>query len=222
VRLEAGIAALTALDPALFGRCLALGSPLAPRFRDPGFPTLLQIIIEQQVSTLAADAMWRRLRGRLDPVTPAAFLMLDEAELRACGFSRQKAGYGRGLAEAVAEGRLDLDGIHALPDEEAIAELVRIKGIGRWSAEIYLLAALGRPDIWPVDDLALALGAQSLLALPDRPPRATLIAHADPWRPHRSAAARLIWHWYVATRAGLRTVPKPPPEGIDGPDAQRD
>lgn len=195
---------LAALDP-IFAECLRVGGPVLRDFARPaGFPGLLRIILEQQLSTRVAETLWDKLLTRLDPVTPAAFLALDDETLRSCGFSRQKAGYARGIAHAVAAGDLDIAAIHALDDEAAIAALTALKGIGRWSAEIYLMAALDRPDVWPVDDLAIALGVQRLKGWSERPDRAALVAVAEPWRPHRSLAARLVWHHYVALQEQRR------------------
>ena len=145
-----------------------------------------------------------------DPVTPEALLALDDDQLRQCGFSRQKMAYARGLAEDVASGRLDIEAVHRMPDDEALESLVRIKGIGRWSAEIYLLLVLGRPDVWPVDDLAVAVGLQWLLGRDERPPRDELVALGEPWRPYRSTAARLVWHYYLQvapTRRRTKALP---------------
>jgi DNA-3-methyladenine glycosylase II len=195
---ETAIQALLNRD-ALFGNCLNVAGTLPePVLRAPaGFPGLLRIILEQQVSTKAAEAMWRKLCAMVDPVTPDAVLALDDEALRQCGFSRQKTVYARGLAEDVASGRLDIEAVHRMPDDEALESLVRIKGIGRWSAEIYLLLVLGRPDVWPVDDLAVAVGLQWLLGRAERPPRDELVARGEPWRPYRSTAARLVWHYYL-------------------------
>ena len=195
---ETAIQALLNRDP-LFGNCLNVAGTLPePVLRAPsGFPGLLRIILEQQVSTKAAEAMWRKLCGASDRITPEALLALDDDQLRQCGFSRQKMAYARGLAEDVASGRLDIEAVHRMPDDEALELLVRIKGIGRWSAEIYLLLVLGRPDVWPVDDLAVAVGLQWLLGRDERPPRDELVALGEPWRPYRSTAARLVWHYYL-------------------------
>jgi DNA-3-methyladenine glycosylase II len=207
---ETAIQVLLARDP-LFGNCLNIAGELAePVLRTPaGFPGLLRIILEQQVSTKAAEAMWRKLCATVDstnpdPVTPEALLALDDETLRACGFSRQKIAYARGLAGDVASGRLDIEAVHRMPDDEALESLIRIKGIGRWSAEIYLLLVLGRPDVWPVDDLAVAVGLQWLLGRDERPPRAELLALGEPWRPYRSTAALLVWHYYLAITAQRR------------------
>jgi DNA-3-methyladenine glycosylase II len=189
---------LTALDP-IFAECIRVGGPMQRDFSRPsGFVGLLRMVMEQQLSTKVALALWDKLLARLGDVTPATILNSDDDTLRACGFSRQKVGYARGLAESVVDGRLDFDAIHALPDEEAIAALVTLKGIGRWSAEVYLMMAQDRPDIWPVGDLAIQLGVQRLKGWADKPTPAQLLAVAEPWRPHRSLAAKLVWHHYVS------------------------
>ncbi|HYO63828.1 MAG TPA: DNA-3-methyladenine glycosylase 2 family protein [Pyrinomonadaceae bacterium] len=170
--------------------------------REPGFPTLVHIILEQQVSLASARAAFARLLaltgGRL---TPRGFLALDDAALRAAGFSRQKTAYGRGLADALVSGRLDLARVARLGDEEARAELTQVKGVGRWTADIYLLMALGRPDVWPSGDLALAVAAQSVKRLPGRPNAVELEMLGEAWRPWRAVAARVLWHQYLSARA---------------------
>ncbi|WP_448189498.1 DNA-3-methyladenine glycosylase family protein [Azospirillum sp. sgz301742] len=195
---------LASIDP-IFAECVRVGGPVLRDFTRPaGFAGLLRIIIEQQLSTQVALALWRKLEERVPAITPDTYLMQDEATLKSCGFSGRKIEYGRILAESVASGRLDLDAVHAMEDEAAIEALVALKGIGRWSAEIYLMTALNRPDVWPVDDLAIMLGVQRLKGWPERPTRADLIAVAEPWRPHRSLAARLVWHHYVALQQQAR------------------
>jgi len=203
---------LAALDP-IFAECLRVGGPVIRDFSRPtGFVGLLRMVMEQQLSTTVALALWAKLHDRLGgAVTPDAILALDDETLRACGFSRQKIGYARGLAEAVASGRLDFDIIHDLPDEEAIAQLVALKGIGRWSAEVYLMTTLDRPDIWPIGDLAIQLGVQRLKGWADKPTAKQLIEVAEPWRPHRSLAARLVWHHYVALQEQSRAARGLPP-----------
>lgn len=198
-------AELAAVDP-IFARALAEAGPL-PRLdpRPPGFPGLLRIVLEQQVSTAAGLAMYAKLAAALPCLRPGAFLDLPDETLRACGFSRQKMAYARGAAQAILDGRLDLDALHAAPDDEAAAMLTSLKGFGRWSAEVYLLLHLGRPDLWPVDDLAIQIGVQELAGMPTRPGRRELDALAEPWRPHRSTAARLVWHWYVNARKPVRS-----------------
>jgi DNA-3-methyladenine glycosylase II len=183
----------------------------APRFRRRanGFPTLLHIILEQQVSIDAAAAMHRRLAATCQPLAPETFLTLDDATLRACGFSRQKMAYGRGLAEAVAGGRLDFAALAAMQDDEARAALVALKGIGRWSAEIYLIFALGRPDVWPAADLGLQLAVTECLGLGERPSEKALREIGEQWRPWRSVAACLFWQSYLHARGRAAPVLAP-------------
>jgi len=196
--LAAGLAALGG-DP-VFAAILERAGPPRFRARRNAFETLLHIILEQQVSIDAAAAMFRRLNEECRPLTPAGFLALDEPTLRRCGFSRQKAAYGRGLAEAVASGALDFTGLAASDDDEALAALVALKGIGRWSAEIYLIFALGRDDIWPAADLGLQLGLAAELGLPARPGERELRAMGERWRPWRSIATCLFWQSYLHAR----------------------
>ncbi|HEV8679709.1 MAG TPA: DNA-3-methyladenine glycosylase 2 family protein [Stellaceae bacterium] len=206
--LEDGIAALA--GESVFRAILERAG--APRFRRRrnGFPTLLHIILEQQVSIDAAAAMHRRLVGLCRPLAPEPFLALDDATLRSCGFSRQKMAYGRGLAAAVASGSLDFASLAAADDASALATLIGLKGIGRWSAEIYLIFALGRPDVWPAADLGLQLGVVEPLGLGERPAEKTLREIGDRWRPWRSVAACLFWQSYLDARG--RTAPLLPPE----------
>jgi len=206
--LDDGIAALGG-EPAFAAILARAGAPRFRRRRN-GFETLLHIILEQQVSIDAAAAMFRRLHETCGAVTPAAFLTLDEPTLRACGFSRQKAGYGRGLAEAVRAGSLDFARLDAAGDDAALDQLVRLKGIGRWSAEIYLIFALGRADIWPAGDLGLQLGVGAELGLAARPRERDLREIGERWRPWRSVAACLFWQSYLHARG--RTAPRLPPE----------
>ena len=165
------------------------------RYRAPGFATLLRIIIAQQVSLASAQAIADRLTAACDPVVPENFLSLTDDALRQIGLSRPKQRYGRALAEAVASGEIELDRIATLDDEAAIAELTRAKGIGRWSAEVYLLFSLGRPNVFPADDIGLMTGAQLLKGLEVRPDRTALAAMAEDWRPYRAVAARMLWHY---------------------------
>jgi DNA-3-methyladenine glycosylase II len=167
-----------------------------PRRSDPGAHTLLRTIVGQQVSVAAARSMWAKLEAAYgSPPDLSAILRASDEELRTAGISRQKAGYARSLAELVISGELDL---RSLPrdDDEAIAHLTRIKGIGRWSAEIYLLFAEGRADVWPAGDLAVQVEIGRLLGLPEKPTEKALRELAEPWRPHRGAAAILAWHSY--------------------------
>ncbi|WP_217430246.1 DNA-3-methyladenine glycosylase family protein [Sphingomonas bacterium] len=194
-QLQASLDALAGQEP-LFAAALArIGYP-APRLRTRGFETLLRTIVGQQVSVKAADAMWRMLVDQVGSTPPAILAASDEA-LRAAGTSRQKAGYMRSLAEEVTSGRLDLADLPA-DDEEAIAALVRVKGIGRWSAEIYLLFAEGRADIWPAGDLAVQIELGRILGHAERPSEKLTRALAERWRPHRGALAIFTWHHYGA------------------------
>jgi len=194
-QLHASLTALAGIEPAFARGIERVGLP-DPRLSDRGYVTLLRTIVGQQVSVHAARAVWGRLEAALgDIADPERLLAACDEMLRAAGLSRQKTGYARSLAGLVASGELDL---HRLPedDEEAIAQLVRIKGIGRWSAEIYLLFAEGRPDIWPAGDLAVQIETGRLLGLAERPSEKQTRALAESWRPHRGAAAIFTWHHY--------------------------
>jgi len=197
VTLPQAVAALAGGDPRL-ARIVADYGPPPMWAREPGFPTLLLTILEQQVSLASARAAYVKLLAVAGPLTPERFLELDDAELRTAGFSRQKTRYGRELASAIASGQLDLDGLQALDDETARAALTRIKGIGGWTADIYLLLALRRPDIWPVGDLALARAVQRVTELPAAPTPDQMEAVGAIWRPWRAVAARLLWHYYLS------------------------
>jgi DNA-3-methyladenine glycosylase II len=168
--------------------------------REPGFPTLIHIILEQQVSLASARAAFARLLEVASPLTPERFLELDDAALKTAGFSRQKTRYGRELARAVMGGRLDLAGLASLEDDMVRQALTSITGIGRWTADIYLLMALGRQDIWPMGDLALAVAARNVLGLDEPPASDQLLAEAEAWRPWRAVAARILWHAYLSER----------------------
>ena len=196
--LSEGIAALA--GEAVFRAILERAGEPKFRRRRNGFPTLLHIILEQQVSIDAAAAMHRRLSELCRPLEPAAFLALDEANLRACGFSRQKADYGRRLAQAVIDGSFDFTRLAAAPDEDARAALIDLKGIGRWSADVYLLFALGRADIWPAGDLGLQLGIAECLDLAARPGEEAVREMGEQWRPWRSVASCLFWQAYLHKR----------------------
>lgn len=168
--------------------------------RVPGFPTLLHIVLEQQVSLASAQAAFDRLTAAVDPLTPARFLALSDGELLAIGFSRQKARYGRELATAVETGTLDLDALATQDDDAVRIALEAIPGIGPWTSTIYLLMVLGRPDVWPVGDIALQTAAAEVLRLDRRPGPDEMTRIGEPWRPWRSVAARLLWHDYLARR----------------------
>ena len=170
--------------------------------RAPGFSTLIHIILEQQVSLASALAAFKRLESAAQPLSPQTFLALDDAALRTIGFSRQKTAYGRHLSHAILDGSLDLDTLHTRSDDDARAGLMQIKGIGSWSANIYLLMALLRPDIWPSGDLALAVAAQAVLRRKTRPSSLELDLLSVVWSPWRAVAARILWHDYLSRRAG--------------------
>lgn len=195
-KLRADLDALAAREPRLASALERVGYPDA-RIREPGFATMLRTIVGQQVSVASAAAVWRKLEAELGAdFSPACLLERDFETLRACGLSRQKQGYARSLCELAHAGELDFD---ALPkdDEEAIALLTRIKGIGRWSAEIYLLFAEGRPDIWPAGDLAVQEGVKRLLDLEERPGENVTRRLAEPWSPQRGSMAIFTWHFYA-------------------------
>jgi DNA-3-methyladenine glycosylase II len=168
--------------------------------RAPGFPTLIHIILEQQVSLASARAAFNRLQAAASPLNPQSFLTFDDAALRAIGFSRQKTAYGRYLSRSILDRALDLDTLHTRGDDDARAHLMQVKGIGTWSANIYLLMALRRPDIWPSGDLALAVAAQSVLRRKTRPSTGELEALSAAWSPWRAVAARILWHDYLSRR----------------------
>ncbi|MEQ9350091.1 MAG: DNA-3-methyladenine glycosylase 2 family protein [Alphaproteobacteria bacterium] len=193
--LARALAALAADDRPLRVALQALGPPPL-RWRGTGFPALVSIILGQQVSLASATALRARLLRAARPLTPGAVLDLGEDRLRAIGLSRQKADYVLGLATEIADGRLNLQGLARMSDGDAQARLMALKGIGRWSAEVYLLFALGRPDIWPADDLAVQDGVARVLGLSSRPDAAATRHLGERWRPWRSAAARLMWHTY--------------------------
>ena len=199
--LNGSLDALAAIEPG-FARVLDSHGRPEPRLSDPGVETLLRTIVGQQVSVAAARSMWNKLVAKYGtPVDLAALLAANDDELREAGLSRQKAGYARSLAGLVLAGDLDLANLPA-DDEEAIELLTRIKGIGRWSAEIYLLFAEGRGDVWPAGDLAVQIEVGRLLGLAERPSEKELRALAEAWRPHRGAAAVLAWHSYNAPPLG--------------------
>jgi DNA-3-methyladenine glycosylase II len=193
--LDQSLSVLASVEPAFAGVLERHGAP-EPRRSEPGPHTLLRTIVGQQVSVAAARSMWSKLEAAYgSPPDLGRILKASDEELRLAGLSRQKAGYARSLADLVVSGELDLE---ALPedDEEAIALLTKIKGIGRWSAEIYLLFAEGRPDVWPAGDLAVQVAIGRLLGLGDRPSEKALRHVAEAWRPHRGTAAILAWHSY--------------------------
>jgi len=166
--------------------------------RRPGFPTLVQIILEQQVSLASAKAAFGKLKAAISEVTPEGLLVLEDEELKAIGFSRQKARYCRELSRAIVDERFDVKGLSRLPDADAKEALMSQVGIGRWTADIYLLMALRRPDIWPKGDLALAKAAQQVKNLAEVPDQDRLEELAENWTPWRAVAARILWHHYLS------------------------
>ena len=209
VRRAAGASAI--LDEATLARAVSL---LAKRDRDlarvveeygrpplwgrePGFETLVLIILEQQVSLASAAAVYARLLAAAGEVSAERLAAMSDAEVRAAGITRQKSVYLRDLARLTVEGGLDLRGLENMSDDEARAELTKLKGVGAWTAEIYLLRALGRPDAWPAGDLALAIAAERVKRLASRPTTPELIELAEAWRPWRAVAARILWQFYL-------------------------
>jgi DNA-3-methyladenine glycosylase II len=196
---SSAVARLEATDPVLSGVVERWGPP--PFWRHPeGFAGLVHGILAQQVSLESAAAAFGNLEAALGAVEPAALLTLDDARLRAIGFSRQKAAYARGIAEAIVAGTLDLIELDTAPDVEVRRTLMQMRGVGRWTADVYLLFALRRRDAWPSGDLALAIAVQELWGLPRRPTWDALDAFAERWRPQRAVAARCLWHAYLSTR----------------------
>jgi DNA-3-methyladenine glycosylase II len=198
--IRAACDALGKVEPR-FAQAIARAGYPEPRVRERGYGTLLRTIIGQQVSVAAAASIWRKLEEQCgDLENPQNIANASDEQLRAAGLSRQKASYARSLAEEVTSGRLDLVNLPA-DDEEAIAKLVQVKGIGRWSAEIYLLFAEGRPDVWPAGDLAVQIEIGRILGHDERPSEKAIRELAEHWRPHRGAAAILAWHHYKVDMA---------------------
>ena len=194
-QLRAHLDAVAGADPVVAAAIERCGYP-EERIRPTGYRTLLRTIVGQQVSVAAAASVWSKLEAELgEDMPPHELLERDFDALRACGLSRQKQGYARSLCELVASGELEFDNLPA-DDEEAVAELTRIKGIGRWSAEIYLLFAEGRQDIWPAGDLAVQEAVGRMLELPARPGEKETRALGEQWRPYRGAMAIFTWHTY--------------------------
>jgi DNA-3-methyladenine glycosylase II len=191
--LKESLDALAARDPRIAAALEQAGYP-EPRISEPGYQTLLRAIVGQQVSVASAASMWNKLTALVgDPPNPQALIEASDETLRSAGLSRQKAAYARSLAEEVVSGRLDFA---RLPedDDEAVEELVRVKGIGRWTAEVYLLFAEGRRDIWPAGDLAVQIEAGRILGLEGKPTEKKLRELSEAWRPHRGAFAIFTWH----------------------------
>ncbi|MBA4762587.1 DNA-3-methyladenine glycosylase 2 family protein [Sphingomonas sp.] len=201
-QLRESLDAIAAREPMMAAAVARVGYP-EPRIREPGYETLLRTIVGQQVSVAAAASIWTKLAAGVGDLTqPDIVAAASDDALRAAGLSRQKASYAKSLAEEVSSGRLDLTALPA-DDEEAIAQLVRVKGIGRWSAEIYLLFAEGRRDIWPAGDLAVQIEVGRIMGHAERPSEKLTRDIAEAWRPHRGAAAILAWHHYKADMAAI-------------------
>lgn len=198
-RIAEAVAELTARDAGL-ARAREIGGPFHDRSRKGGFETLVLLIVEQQLSLASAAAIMGRVREAVAPFTPATLLDLGEDRLRGLGLSRAKAEYCRALARAFVDGDLRPARLARLDDEAAVAELTRVKGIGRWTAEIYLLSALGRLDVLPAGDLALQTAARHLYGLEERPEAGALREMGENWRPYRSVAARILWQYYRALK----------------------
>ncbi|HEX8224177.1 MAG TPA: DNA-3-methyladenine glycosylase 2 family protein [Allosphingosinicella sp.] len=191
--LRASLDALAEREPRIAAALAAAGYP-EPRISERGYQTLLRAVVGQQVSVKAAASMWGKLVALVgDPPDPEALIAASDETLRAAGLSRQKASYARSLAEEVVSGRLDFARLPA-DDEEAIAELVRVKGIGRWTAEVYLLFAEGRTDVWPAGDLAVQIETGRIMGLDGKPTEKRIRELAEAWRPHRGAFAVFAWH----------------------------
>ncbi len=194
-RLRVGLDALASVEPAIAAAIARAGYP-EPRIRPRGYTTLLRTIIGQQVSIKAAESIWNKLAGVVGDIdSPAAAMACSDEDIRSAGLSRQKLSYLRSLAGAVVSGTVDFANLPA-DDEDAIKTLMEIKGIGRWSAEIYLLFADGRADIWPAGDLAVQIEVGRVMGLDAKPSEKMTREIAEAWRPHRGAAAILMWHHY--------------------------
>jgi DNA-3-methyladenine glycosylase II len=199
VSLTDGLRFLAKTDASL-ARILKDFGPPPVWQREQGFPTLLYIILEQLVSLASAKATFERLLTVVAPLTPERFLELDDATLRRAGFSRQKTAATRNLARAILEGDLDLDALNSMSDEEARSELMKVKGIGAWTADIYLLRALLRPNVFPAGDRALVVAFQLINNLAAPPTTKELERLSANWQPWRAVAARLLWHYYLGRR----------------------
>ncbi len=197
--IKEGITHLTRIDPHLRDVVSKYGSP--PIWgRAPGFPSLLKIILEQQVSLASAQSTYDKLLDTVQKLTPESFLTLSDEELKKIGFSRQKTKYCRNLAEAIQEKHIDLDSLNTMPDEQVLETLTSLNGIGPWTAGIYSLMVLRRPDVWPRGDLALLKALKEVKGLDDAPDNDRAYEIALAWSPWRAVAARILWHHYLSTR----------------------
>ena len=193
---EQALAFLKKRDTDIENILSTLGPPPL-RMREPGFAALVYIILEQQVSLTSAKAVFDRLSRSILELAPVEFLKLDADTLRQIGFSRQKTRYCRNLAHRIIDKSLDLNKLEKMDDSRARAELLKVTGIGRWTADIYLLTALRRADIWPNGDLALAVAVQRVKRLHSRPTLKELEKISEPWKPWRAVAAMIFWHYYL-------------------------
>ena len=205
-----GVEVLAGIDPDLAAISNRYGPP--PLWDRPaGFPALIRIILEQQVSLASAKAAYHRLLKAADPLLPERFLGFSDSELKVIGFSRQKAGYGRLLAQALLQGDLNLAQLETMDNAAVITELTKLKGIGVWTADIYLLMVLLRPDVWPRGDIALAVAMQRVKRLQERPDNKRMAAISKAWKPWRSVAARLLWHFYLSEKKTRAPITKTRP-----------
>ncbi len=197
--IESAVKCLCDTDDTLKSVVNRYGSP--PLWeRKAGFPTLVHIILEQQVSLASALACFHKLKAKLGVLTPDSFLTLSDRELLDIGYSRQKSRYTRILAEAITGDSLDLEKMNRGSDDDVFETLTSLTGIGPWTANIYLLMALGRPDIWPGGDLALEVALKNLYGLDHRPKHIEFDKMGEPWRPYRAVAARILWHYYLSRK----------------------
>jgi DNA-3-methyladenine glycosylase II len=198
-----GIDELTKRDRDLANIIANYGYP--PQWqREPGFSTLIRIILEQQVSYASAQAAFQRLNQAVENLSPASFLLLDDLKLKAIGFSRQKTNYGRILAQAIIDRTLDLASLEQLPDSEVRQKLTAIKGIGNWTVDIYLMMALQRQDVFPSRDLAVAIAVKEIKDLPARPSVAELEIITETWKPYRAIATKILWHYYLNRKSSKK------------------
>lgn len=204
--LDAHLAALITLE-SHFRRLKTIAGAVPLRYLDAGFRGLFWVITGQQISAAAGQAIFSRCEAVLESFSAECLMAIDDTVLKSAGLSAPKIRTLRAISEAILAGDLDLDGLATLNAEDAIAHLSRIKGIGRWTAEVYLLFALGHTDIFPAGDLALKEGVRLAFDLDERPAEKELVARAEDWRPHRSAAARLIWAYYGAAKRGGNAMP---------------
>ena len=205
--LRRAVRILARRDPALAVIARQYGPP--PLWaRTPGFPTLVHMILEQQVSLASALAVFERLRATLPVFDAVSLLALDDAAFKKVGITRQKTAYARALASAIVGNSLDLDALGVLHDTDVHTALTRIKGIGLWTSNVYLLMALGRPDAFPASDIALQVAAHKVMKLRRRPTPERLERIAESWRPWRAVAARLLWHFYLSEKAAARGLPR--------------